>query len=484
MTYVLLTRPEEDCQELQTKLLIPSICSPLLKVSQSVSKVTLPNGTTDLIVTSARVFDMVKNIKDMTKTPVWCVGEATAQAAKEAGFETIFQVNRSAQEILERIVKECQKESSHFVHICGSVVHVDLVDALTKLGYKADRVIIYTTEAADKLSPEAEAIMSAGLVQQMPFFSLRTAEVFVDIARTSDWAENLSKITALAHSDAIARALNQLSWRRVVVVPDLCAERIQEHYIRSGDSKMKNKNPLTSIIMTIILATAVSAAVHMLWPAPKAEPHPFDLTPVDDKIKNLKSLLITQEKALSSQIQALEEQIQLIEEKSDVKIEPPAEDLVEKTPPIPQISENTADHSDTVKHLADQIQQGVVMSDTLEKANLNLKPENRISKSVLSVRDLKDKLVNLPDLTDEISLDASQSIGEKAKDLLGLNIRKSKPSPLKDQAMKDLTQGSFNFITALEQKTLPPEWSRWLQSCKETQSAINSLQTESPEKGE
>ncbi len=477
MTYVLLTRPEEDCQEITSKIIVPTISSPLIKIKQSIETVTIPKKTTDLIVTSARVFEMVKNIKTMIKIPVWCVGEATAAAAKEAGFETIFQVNRSAQEILERIVNECPKESSYFVHICGSVVHVDLADALTKLGYHANRIIIYTTEAADVLTPQAEAVMSAGLVQQMPFFSLRTAEVFIDIAQKSDWAENISKITALAHSDAIARTLNQLSWKRVIVVPDLSAERIQEYYIRSGDASMKKTNTLIILCLMIAVAGLTSVATHLMWPTQDNTPEPINLKPITDQIEKLQ-ITAQSLKNLPTELKSIQDKITQLEEKSAAQPQPSEEK--------PEHSEQKTDKNleQTLNQLQNQIIEGIVSKDSLETANQLLPFDQKIAPSVLSIRDLKDKLAHLPDLTDEITVDAKPSLGEKATEILGINIRKSKTSPLKKQALDDLAQGKFSFIAELEKKTLTPDWVQWLNSCKETQQALQTITTALNNKGE
>ncbi|MBX3456987.1 MAG: uroporphyrinogen-III synthase [Candidatus Paracaedibacteraceae bacterium] len=470
MTYVLLTRPEEDCQEIQSKTIVPTLSSPLLKVQQSVDTVNIPKKTTDLIVTSARVFEMVKNLKEMTKIPVWCVGEATAVAAKESGFETIFQVNRSAQEILERIVNECPKETSHFVHICGSVVHVDLADALTKLGYHASRIVIYTTEAADSLTPEAEAIMSAGLVQQMPFFSLRTAEVFIDIARKSEWAENLSKITALAHSEAIARSLNQLSWKRVIVVPDLSAERIQEYYIRSGDSTMKKANTLLTLVFIAGVAGITSVAVQLVWPSPNQKPDPVNLAPLLEKIETLNATIVSV-KTKQNEIDSLRDKIATLEEKITTphqQQDTPAENPPKEQSPPKDLTQN-------LEQLRHQILHGLVSPETLATANQLLPHDQLLGQSILSIRDLKDKLQHLPDLMDEVAVDAKPSIGEKATEILGLNIRKTQESPLKKQALDDLNQGKFSFIVDLEKKTLSPDWVQWLNSCKATEQAINTV---------
>ena len=112
------------------------------------------------------------------------------------------------------------------------------------------------------------------------------------------------------------------------------------------------------------------------------------------------------------------------------------------------------------------------------KNKFEAKPEN--------LNELYQKIPRLILTIDEASLQSDQDTNQYVKILYQIDNE-----TFKSQARRKAITFPFqcnlvssNFITALEQKTLPPEWSRWLQSCKETQSAINSLQAESPEKGE
>ncbi|AIK96923.1 uroporphyrinogen-III synthase [Candidatus Odyssella acanthamoebae] len=484
MTYVLLTRPEEDCQELKTKLIVPTISSPLLKVTQKVKRITLPEGVTDLIATSARVFEMITNIKSMVATPVWCVGEATAAAAKAAGFNTIFQVNRSAQEILERIVNECPKESSHFAHIGGSVVHVDLAEALVKLGFKADRIIIYETEAAQSLSPEAETIMQAGLVQQIPFFSLRTAEVFIDIAKKSEWADKLGRVTALAHSEAIARSLRQISWKEVIVVPDLSAQRIVDYYKRPGDPSMKQIPFIGQLLATAAVAAIISMLTVSLWPVPS----PQDLLPsvTSNDLQALTEEVASVKEKIKSTSE-IEEKIQYLTETMAQLQKEIADQKTEKSeaPPIieaPKPAEPSAppivkDSMDSFRNLQQELTTGSVRASTVIEVNKHLPADQQLPRSVISIRDLLDQLQVLPELKREINLEVENSLWQKAINSMGLKVRKTEPTPLKDQAINGLKRLDFSFLEALDAVPLPGDWALWVKECHQTKNVLNVVST-------
>lgn len=475
MTYVLLTRPEEDSQELKAKLIAPAILSPLLKVKQIVKKVTLPAGVTDLIVTSARIFEMVSNIKSMTSIPVWCVGEATANAAKAAGFETIFQVNRSAQEILERIIHECSKDSSHFAHICGSVVHVDLADALTKLGFKADKLIVYETEAAQSLISEAETIMQAGLIQQIPFFSLRTAEVFIELAKKSEWADQLSGVTALAHSEAIARILKQLSWKDIIVVTDLSAERIMEYYKRPGDQPMKQGSLMWQLLTTVAIAAVVSVTVILLWSNSFSN---TTETAIRQKIETL-SQDVQAIKKQAIQVPELMEKVQSLTE-TTLHVE---HDLLEiKTRKSENIHQHDSTHpaivrdaDESLKLFYHDLTTGSVTPEAIAEANKLLPERHQSPLSVISVRDLADQLQNLPEIKREIKIEVEDSIWQKIIDFIGLRVRRTELVPLKERAANGLKNMDFSFLSAFEQTSLTSEWSEWLKQCQQTKMVLDTL---------
>ncbi|WP_010299871.1 uroporphyrinogen-III synthase [Candidatus Odyssella thessalonicensis] len=483
MTYVLLTRPQEDCQELAKKLIVPVISSPLLIVKQTLKQVKLPKGVTDLIVTSARVFEMVANIKSMTSTPVWCVGEATAAAAKAAGFETIFQVNRSAHEILEHIVKECPKDSSHFAHICGSVVYVDLADALTKLGYKADKIVIYEVDAAHSLTPEAEKIMRAGLIHQVPFFSLRTAEVFVEIAKKSEWADEIPKITALAHSEAIARCLRQLHWKEVIVVPGLSADRITEYYKRPGDYSMKHGSFVKQLLLATIIVGAVSVLTVALWPKPAQEATieivqtqlqslMQDINTLKDRLQQVPTLKEENEK-LNERLASLQEAFTTYTSEHSSSSSTPASSIATErhepqsgAVPVAEV---------TFKALYEDFLKGSVKPEAIISVNKQLSEKQQLPASVLSVRDLLDQLQLLPDLKRETNVQVKDSLSRKAMDFIGLKIRRTEATSLKEDAAKALKTGDFSFLSAFKGMVLPSAWAAWIKDCSQTKNALQII---------
>lgn len=247
MTYVLITRPAEDCQALAHQILAPLVCEPMLMIKPRLNTLTLDPSVTDLIITSSRVFDLIVNIQDYRKKPVWCVGDITAELAKEKGFETIYVAERSAQELLEKIVQESHREKSFFVHLRGDKVHVDVVSALNHVGFHAEHIIVYETQVTDAFSPRVKALFKDKLISLIPFYSQRTAEVFVEIVnKTFSRTEIVSlfkNIRSLAHSEAVAQKLGDIPWKSLEIVQNLSAPQIDTFYLKYFGPKKEISAP-------------------------------------------------------------------------------------------------------------------------------------------------------------------------------------------------------------------------------------------------
>ncbi len=189
---------------------------------------------------------------------------------------------------------------------------------------------------------------------------------------------------------------------------------------------MKKTNTLIILCLMIAVAGLTSVATHLMWPTQDNTPEPINRKPITDQIEKLQ-ITAQSLKNLPTELKSIQDKITQLEEKSAAQPQPSEEK--------PEHSEQKTDKNleQTLNQLQNQIIEGIVSKDSLETANQLLPFDQKIAPSVLSIRDLKDKLAHLPDLTDEITVDAKPSLGEKATEILGINIRKSKTSPLKNR---------------------------------------------------
>lgn len=109
-----------------------------------------------------------------TGLPAWCVGDRTAAAAREAGFET-----RSAAGDLAALVEAIRRAGATgpFLYARGRETAGSLANALKELDIPVEEMVVYEQQARP-LTPEATALLADDRPVLAPLFSPRTATLF------------------------------------------------------------------------------------------------------------------------------------------------------------------------------------------------------------------------------------------------------------------------------------------------------------------
>ncbi|WP_172839560.1 uroporphyrinogen-III synthase [Sulfitobacter alexandrii] len=206
---LLLTRPTESSTAFHASL-APEIAaraqvivSPLLRIVGTGAPVDLA-GIRGVILTSAQA---VRFAPDGGDRPAYCVGEATAAAARARGWD-VRQVSATAEELLA----ELPRIEGLVIHLGGRHLRMDIAGALRDWGMDAVSVPLYDQELCP-LSDEAQAALSGGSPVVAPLFSLRTASHLVA------QAAELGHTHAVAISPAVSEVLPAGSFASVQTVP-------------------------------------------------------------------------------------------------------------------------------------------------------------------------------------------------------------------------------------------------------------------------
>ena len=99
------------------------------------------------------------------------------------------------------------------VHVAGSVVAKDLSVLLKKNGFVCRRAVLYEAVPAESLSRAGVRAIRAGQIAGIFFFSPRTADVFVRLARRARIVGACGALTVFALSPAVARKAASIRWR-------------------------------------------------------------------------------------------------------------------------------------------------------------------------------------------------------------------------------------------------------------------------------
>src|SRR5262249_45923254 len=103
------------------------------------------------------------------------------------------------------------------VHVTGDARAGDLAAALRPFGYRVRTDQAYATHPAEALSGALTTEIGAGLIDAATFFSPRTAQLFATLVSAAELAQACNNVTALTLSEAVAKALGPLAFRRVLI---------------------------------------------------------------------------------------------------------------------------------------------------------------------------------------------------------------------------------------------------------------------------
>ena len=172
---------------------------PLLEVSAPSEMPELPPRDAVIIFTSGNA---AKAFADMTLLRHWPVvtpGYQTQRIAHDLGFRTVTSANGTSDDVTKVILKDFTTARPIY-HCAGNHVRGSIVEDLKAQGYRAQRDLYYLT------SP----------VAQMPKLNLSHidfAALYSPLAAKTlaDFAPDLSGVTVLALSEAVAEALGDIA---------------------------------------------------------------------------------------------------------------------------------------------------------------------------------------------------------------------------------------------------------------------------------
>lgn len=207
---VLITRPKTAAQAFAKALPqeFAPLLSPLTGIEPNYRQVPPADKVASVIFTSAQGVKLLPPKWGQGLT-AWCVGPATAEAARRAGFEVRVGPGTAA-ELVPLLVQDGQ---APFLHVRGSEVATQLVTPLRAAGLQADEHVLYSTPQVP-LSAEADQALASGSVDIVTIFSTRAAHLLAE-EDSSTW--DLRRTRLISLSEGAAAPLAHLKFQSVHV---------------------------------------------------------------------------------------------------------------------------------------------------------------------------------------------------------------------------------------------------------------------------
>lgn len=217
---VLITRPAAEADGLAATLAargwVP-VLAPMMEIVTD--RPPLPDERTlqALLVTSANGVRGIADRLANRRLPVIAVGDATAAAARAAGFDTVTSARGTADELAALVTATLDPAAGALLHAAGAVTTGDLAGRLDAAGFAVHRAVVYRAEPVPRLSDAAAAALADRRVRAVLLYSPRTARLLIERIVESGLADACRTIDAVCLSAAVATAAEPAGWRCVHV---------------------------------------------------------------------------------------------------------------------------------------------------------------------------------------------------------------------------------------------------------------------------
>ncbi len=222
---LLITRPAEDAGPLAERLRslghIPRI-EPMLDMVWLDGPAPEFDDVQALLFTSANGVRAFVRRTEHRKSTVYAVVDATARAAREAGFESVASAQGDVYALAALVTERCRPEAGVLLHVAGTTVAGDLAGMLGEKGFIVQRTTMYEALPSLRLGGETAAGMIESQIDAVLIFSPRTACSFVRLVYEAGLIERCRAVDILCLSPAVAEAARTcpaglVPWRSVQV---------------------------------------------------------------------------------------------------------------------------------------------------------------------------------------------------------------------------------------------------------------------------
>jgi uroporphyrinogen-III synthase len=177
-----------------------------------------------VIVTSANALRAIETRlkgSPLLRLPLFAVGEHTAQAARAVGFAQVISANSDATGLRERIQASVKakalKKTSPLLYLAGADLARNLPGELGERGFTVVTQTTYRMAAVPSLPEQTRTAFAADEVEAVLHYSRRSAQAFIEAARSAGVEISALSLPQFCLSPGIATVLRDAGAAQVIV---------------------------------------------------------------------------------------------------------------------------------------------------------------------------------------------------------------------------------------------------------------------------
>mgnify|MGYP000265353818 CR=1 FL=1 len=220
MTGVLVTRAEPGASQTAQRLIdlgYSPVIAPLLEIATVSDAEAKLDGVQAVLFSSPNGARAFADLTERTNLPALCVGEATARAAREAGFDDVRSAGGDGGDLAALARLTLDPAGGTVLWASGAHVSTDLGALLSEGGFAVRRAAVYRADCADCLPPAAREAIADRRIAAVLFHSARAARTFAELATDAGLAHAAADLAAVCISARVAEAAGALDWGHVEI---------------------------------------------------------------------------------------------------------------------------------------------------------------------------------------------------------------------------------------------------------------------------
>jgi uroporphyrinogen-III synthase len=224
---VLVTRPQPDDEATAAALRARGfavLTAPMLRFEPVAFRDDEDARYGAIIVTSANALrGLTPHLKAsrLLKLPLFAVGERTAAAARDIGFENVIAADGDASRLrylmLTAVKAKELKKASPLLYLAGADLARDLSGELGERGFTVITHTTYRMAPVSSLPRETSEAFAANRIEAVLHYSRRSARAFLEAARSAGVEISALAIPQCCISDSVAAVVRDAGATQVLV---------------------------------------------------------------------------------------------------------------------------------------------------------------------------------------------------------------------------------------------------------------------------
>jgi uroporphyrinogen-III synthase len=212
---VWLTRPRDDSESFSAELALQHVASLVAPVMHIVHRplASLPDLPDAILLTSRHATQALAGLPAAWRAlPTYCVGAATANYARDFGFNHLIPGAADVMSLLPRLISDLP-QGSNLLYFAGEETRADVPTLLGTRGIHVQSITVYRAVAETALAPELRDALASNRLAGAAFFSPRSASIACELIAQAGLAEHVRNIHAYCMSLNVAKAAGLLPWK-------------------------------------------------------------------------------------------------------------------------------------------------------------------------------------------------------------------------------------------------------------------------------